>query len=254
MAAPKFTPSLDLIGKSYRLIKEHFVAVLWLVLLPALLMNLGQLFIGHIVEPLLTADPLPVASQFWQAIVDSDKGRLGLGLSLVGFVWAVVVFAGVLVGSLRAAKGEPFDPVHTLRDSWQYYWRLLGLTLLIVIMVELGLFLFIIPGVILLRMYLLAPFYLIEYDLGVIESLKVSARKSKLSPGPIYGTIGVMIWLLFGSVIAGTVPLLGPILSLVVSYIFLFGPALRFVELNQWQPLPGKTKVSHRRKTSKTAT
>lgn len=226
-----FTPSLDLIRPSFQLIKTHFNAVLWLVYLPALLMGLGQMLVSQVVAGHHYESGTLTLTQLGSDILDAQKGQLGLSLMAVGLLWSLLVFPSIIVGTLQSAKGGEFDPVHTFKNSRRYFWRVIGLTILITVIVEIGLILFIIPGVIALRMLLMAPYYLVDKDLGIMEALRVSARRSRLSRGPIYGVIGVLFWLFVGGAMLGLIPVIGIVLSLFVTYLYLFGPALRYIEI-----------------------
>jgi hypothetical protein len=247
MANKRFTPSLDLLSQSISLVRQHFIALLWLVFLPALLLNLGQL---QVVRPILQnhqGGETLTLSTLYQDIVGSATGISGLVLIGIALIWSTLVFPAIIVGTLRAAQGKTFDPIHALGGSWHYFWRVIGLVLLTGLIVELGLILFIIPGVIALRMLLLAPYYLVDRDLSIIQAMKLSADQSKPAALPIYGVISVLLWIVVGGAILGVVPIVGVILSLSVSYLFIFGPALRYVELRR---LSGAKKITWRRRTS----
>jgi len=63
---------------------------------------------------------------------------------------------------------------HLLKETKSKMWKLFGLGFLSWLIITIGLFLFIIPGVIFAIMFIFAPFFLIKENAGIIESLKKS--------------------------------------------------------------------------------
>lgn len=250
MAGNKISSSMDLLPQSFRLIRSHLNAVVWLVYLPALLMGLGQMLVAQVFVSQHYAQGAMTLTRLGNDVLGSPKGQLGLGLAFAGLIWSILVFPAIIYGTLAAAKGKDFDPINAAKESRRYFWKTLGLTAIIAAIVEIGLILFVVPGIIFLRMLILAPYYLVEHNLGVFEAMRVSARQSRLSKGPIYGVIGVLIWLMIGGAFLGIIPVIGVVLSLIVTYLYLFGPALRFIELDQRIPNGDKKPAGHRRKNS----
>jgi uncharacterized membrane protein len=129
---------------------------------------------------------------------------------------------------LRATAGKPADIKSSLLGGFGYFWRTFGITICIFLTVSLGLLLFIVPGFIFARRYILAPYYGMDKNVGVFEAMRLSAADSKHYKGYIWGTIGVFVaFAIIGSFVS-TIPLIGVVLSLIASYIYYFGFALRY--------------------------
>jgi hypothetical protein len=157
---------------------------------------------------------------------------------LVGFslLWFVIITAlGTIaqimsqVAQLDAAEDKPLD----FRSLWQVVksmgWRLLGLYVAMGLIILVGLILFIIPGLILIRRYFLAPYVMIDKKVSIREALDHSAALSKLNAGSIWGIIGVMI--LIGMV--NIIPIIGGLASFVLGSLYSVAPALRYQELKK---------------------
>lgn len=63
---------------------------------------------------------------------------------------------------------------HLLKETKSKMWKLFGLGFLSWLIITIGFFLFIIPGVIFAIMFIFAPFFLIKENAGIVESLKKS--------------------------------------------------------------------------------
>lgn len=98
--------------------------------------------------------------------------------SLVGLVLGIFASLGATTFSLRA-----HDDVAgvTLTDLWnpQAFWRYLGNSILLCIAVFVGFFLLIVPGIIIITGYGLAPYAVIDRGMGPIEALKESWHITK---------------------------------------------------------------------------
>jgi hypothetical protein len=77
-----------------------------------------------------------------------------------------------------------------------------------------------------IRRYILAPYYLVDRNLGVIETIKIAGKESSKLPGPLWGLLGVEI--LLG--ITALVPILGPAVFAATQLIYACAPAVRYYE------------------------
>lgn len=163
-----------------------------------------------------------------------DYGFSGvIGFSIIWFLF--VGIAGTIAAimsqaaQLRAAQGHRLD----FHDLWevvkQMGWRLLGLYIVTLIIVVVGLFLLIVPGLIFLRRYYLAPYAMIDKNLSIGDALNKSAELSKLNTGAVWGLFGVM--LLIGLI--GIIPFVGGLVSFVVGSLYSVAPALRYQQLKK---------------------
>jgi magnesium-transporting ATPase (P-type) len=143
-----------------------------------------------------------------------------------------VLFAVMAVGlTLHVAKKQ----TPTFSDLWEfsriYFLRMLGLWLLMFVIIGVGLIAFIVPGLIFLRRYFLAPYVLVDKGLSIVDSLKESARISKPFSKSVWTLIGLSIAI---SLIANPVfNIVGIVLSSILSLLFSVAPALRYYELKK---------------------
>ena len=156
-----------------------------------------------------------------------------IGFSIFWFLIAVVggtiAQLMVTIASLEATENKALD----FQDLWQRVkklgWRLVGLDILVGLYVIVGFFLLIIPGLIMVRRYFLAPYVMIDKNCGIKEAMERSASISKPYSGSIWGIVGVMI--LIGLV--GVVPLIGGLASLVLGMLYTLAPALRYQQIKK---------------------
>lgn len=145
----------------------------------------------------------------------------------IGVVASLFFLPAAVYLELQAAKGKSPDLNQTLGDSMRYFWRLLGLLVVTGAIVLVGLVALIVPGIIFIQRYFLAPYFLIDRDLGIKKALSASAAASKGHAGAIWGVIGVMILLsLFG-----LIPIIGGLISMILLTLYTCAPALRYQEM-----------------------
>lgn len=134
-----------------------------------------------------------------------------------------------VIAALQATEHKELD----FQELWQQVkkigWRLLGLYILTGLYVLVGFILLIIPGLIMLRRYFLAPFVMIDKNCGITEAMERSAAMTKPYSGSVWGIIGVMF--LIG--IISIVPYIGGLASLILGMLFVCAPALRYQQLKK---------------------
>lgn len=188
------------------------------------------------------ATPL-VGNEWWTKFYGLDSGWGNSPISswsdaFVGssILWFLMAAIGgtiaqfmVTIAALKATEGKSLN----FNNLWQVVkkigWRLLGLYLLVSLFILCGLILLIIPGLIMIRRYFLAPYVLIDKNCGIREAMDRSAAMSKPYSGTIWGIIGVMILIAF----VGLVPIIGGLTSLVLGMLYVVAPALRYQQLKK---------------------
>ena len=189
------------------------------------------------------ASSVPGNGQWWGRFSSVNSGWGFSPLSswsdaFIGFsiFWFLIAAIGgtiaqlmVTIASLEATENRALD----FQDLWQRVkklgWRLIGLDVLVALYIIAGLILLIIPGLIMIRRYFLAPYVMIDKNCGIKEAMEHSAAISKPYSGSIWGIIGVMI--LIGLV--GVVPLIGWLASLLLGMFYIVAPALRYQQLKK---------------------
>ncbi len=185
-----------------------------LLLLPPLLIALGSRLVPEI-------DPL----DGWRI--------LGLASLIIGVVMLIINAPASLYMQVRVIHGETPRVMECYRGALRHIFRLMGLAALLTALILLGMVLFIVPGLIFIRRYALAPFYLVDKNFGIREAMHHSAADSKPLSKYIWSLIAVnaiisvVSFLLF-------VKIFPPFGSLIASFIislYTFGPALRYREI-----------------------
>lgn len=198
----------------------------------ALKLNLPT-WIKILVLPLLAAGLLA-------AVLDILKNNENLttGFAIV-FIAAVLVYA-VFMGpaylflQVQSARGVKSGVKEVIQAARHYFWRFYGVSICAGGLVLIGLVLLIVPGLILLRRFFLAPYVLIDRDGGVFDTLRHSSAVSQINKGAVWGVIGVQVLLGF----IGIIPLIGQIVSGVLNVAYYIAPAIRYEQLKRLADTP----------------
>ncbi|MGH7142428.1 MAG: hypothetical protein ACREF5_03130 [Candidatus Saccharimonadales bacterium] len=209
---PILTPSWSLVRKNYDLLTEHLEQVVIIVLLPTLTITLGDL------------------------LIQSQKS-LGTLVFLIGVLWYFFNIAASYGLQLSAAKGKHIKIGDLYSQNWRYEWRLTCYTLIFAAITLIGFILLVIPGLIILRRYLLSGFYVIDKNLSIGEAMKLSAAQTKAVSGYIWGTIGVVVALGIAGVVVSflftAIPGVPSIISSLVILSYIFVLAQRYLEVEK---------------------
>lgn len=157
----------------------------------------------------------------------SRSRSASLTLGLVSDVIAFLFAPALIITQLKSIRGQTIDLSQALQEGLRFFWRYLGLIICMGFVIIIGLVLFIVPGLIMLRRYFLAPYYLIDKDLGIFEAMRMSAADSKPVSGAVWGVIGVSV--LFGLLVFFLVGIL-------LSVMYYCAPALRYQQIAKATP------------------
>lgn len=210
------TPSWNLIQPSLKLLQDNIWQSLYLFLLPTLLLTVSFVLIGT--NP---AQPVP------------DSQRIaGLLLMLASGLWTLLAYPGFLYMQLRAVEGEDITATEAFKKGLPHLMSFIGVTIAASLLILSGL-IFIIPGLLLIRGFYLAPFYVVDKNLGPVEALKQSYSDSQPITAWIWGVIGLEV--LFGilSGVFSYIPVIGAIVGIAITAIPLFVGALRYAEVTK---------------------
>lgn len=202
------TPSWELVQPSLALVRKNYEAILIIVLLPALLSEYG-------------------------ALVYSGKKPIAIIIIAVALVWRLLNVPVSYYLQLRAASGKVPTIAECYRRGLPFWLRIVGFEILFVIMLIIGFVLLIVPGLVVLRRYYLTPYYIINKDLPIGAAMKMSARETKPVSGWVWGMFGVMLVFIFLQATISSIKFIGPIIAVLISLIYLFGPALRWQEVSR---------------------
>jgi len=182
-------------------------------------------FCGLILAPSLLAD-------IWNTAFMSNHFRtqhvapLGV-FGVLFFLYEICVIAALPYIQLKSARGEKVGFMQAINGGRPYFWRLIGLYIIMTAIIVIGLVLFIVPGIIMIRRYFLANYFLVDRNLGIQEAMRQSAAATKGRSGAVWGIIGVQILLAGVSI----VPILGRFISTVIALFYSVAPAMRYEQL-----------------------
>lgn len=170
----------------------------------------------------------------------------GFGATLPHYLWYTVVgystlWLGfiVLIGTplqiiiqqaqLDVVQGHKLRIKRLFRTVREMWLPMIGLYLITGLLILGGLVLLVIPGLIALRRYLLAPYVMLDTGCSIGEALTRSAALSAKNPRSIWGiivfmtAIGLLNMVLF----------IGWFLALVVGLLYSLAPVIRYQELKK---------------------
>ena len=220
----KPTGAFALFGQSYDLVRRNLSSFVILNLLPA------AILLGTIISRNRSANTNNLGNDSGLPVYLNNRfGGFGVIITLAVIIAIFIVSTMLFCLELQAAKGKTPD----LSSLWDYvskFWlRLVGLSLLVSLYVIGGFILLIIPGIIMIRRYFLAPYVLIDQDTTVTEAMRRSAEMSKPYSRSIWRIIGVAVLLGIPSLIND----IGSFISLILAVAYSVAPAIRYLELKK---------------------
>ena len=148
-----------------------------------------------------------------------------LAFALLSFVLYALCQSVMIYGAFQDIRGRPFDPGASISRGFRRFFPVLGTSFCFGFVIVLGLALFILPGLIILTMYLVAVPVCVVEGLGPVRSLDRSRLLTKghrwkifaIYLAPIVPIAVMFVLMIIGSVVAGSTG------SIIVAY---FGSAL----------------------------
>ena len=195
--------------------------------------------IGILATPLLISVPLFILLLIVSGAVTAGGGTLSVGTVnafgvLLLAIYVVLVVVGVIVNialmvvTLKAAIGEKVGYLEAFRASWPYFFRVLGLYAIVSLAVIIGLVLLIVPGLIMLRRYFLAGYYVVDRNMGIFPAMDASADESKKARG-VWGLIGFAALI----ALAGAIPHVGWVPAVAAGVLFSCMITLRYIQITE---------------------
>jgi hypothetical protein len=156
-----------------------------------------------------------------------------IGFSLLWFVF--VLAAGTLIqvmsqqAQLEASENKSLNFAKLWAVAKEMGWKMFKLYLVMALYITVGLILFIIPGLIMLRRYFFAPYIMLETKCSVKDAMERSAAMTKPFSGAVWGVIGIMVVIS----LLNAFPFIGWMLAFVAGMFYSVAPALRYQELKK---------------------
>jgi hypothetical protein len=166
--------------------------------------------------------PLPTQKTHWWYNADGFSSGWPGGpvptyftFLVIGFsiFWALLIMGVGTIAQIMAQEAQLEGAEHKTIDFnnlWKVTkelgWRMLGLYILVGLVVLVGFILLIIPGLIMIRRYLLAPYVMLDKKVGISEAM-----------------IGLL----------NVIPIIGGLTSFIVGSLYSVAPALRYTQLKK---------------------
>ena len=200
--------------QSIRLVRANLEQVLVVFFLPLLVSVLGQVLANH--------------------KHDINKVIAGGLLSMIGSLWLLAGALCVYFYSLAIVGERPgFWKIY--RRGLAFAPRVIGASILVVVIAVAGFICLIIPGFIAIRRYCLTPYYIVDYNIGIREALDKSAQSKPAAPA-IYGVLSLIALLGVISLLSSIwLPVWGGIVSNIITINFLFVMALLYKAIDDLQ-------------------
>ena len=213
--------AFDLFPQSVKLIREN-IKLFAIVYSVPVLMTLLQLFNSG---GDTTVDTTTLGNVNAAAVLGVSAGVAAVILVVGGIL--EVMSLGL---ELAVVKGVKTDLAKLWELTKKYFFRLIGLGIVVAVVVLVGFLLLIVPGFFMIRNYLLAPYFMVDQDLGIMDSMKKSKEMAQANSGAIWGLIGVTILIAVVPSFLGTI---GSVAASLLGIAYSVAPALRYVELKK---------------------
>lgn len=193
----KISSPISLIKKSFQIYfkKEnlvYFLKIYSLVFLVALVSQyLGQVFSAKGYAP----------SDYGSAIASGDLFSIFylIGWSIISIFLNTWIISSTYLSIIRVVDGGVLDFKATYSQALKFFWRMIGLTLLVYLIIIGGVILLVIPAIIFGVWFIFAHWNLFSKNMSVIQSLKES---KKIIKGKFWAVLGrVIVFLIFAFVV-----------------------------------------------------
>jgi hypothetical protein len=224
--------AFDLLGKSFDIVKQNWQVFLFVNILTIL----GSL---SALAPVSSDEDSANVS----ALESGISGLSGLEIGLVASLGLIFILGFLIVNAYffvmqqilitKASDGQKLTAGQIFNEANKRLFRMILLFLLGGLIIGLGLILLIVPGLIAFARIVMAPYVMVDKNLGVMDSLKESNRLSKKYSGKVWAAIGVSILIGIGVALVDIVPFAGQIAGALITIAFSLVMALRYFQLKK---------------------
>lgn len=195
------------------------------------------LLVRQYVEPVILIGLLPTLLFQLGTFLAPTRAALGGGICVAAALWLLFSMPALVCLELRAARHEPAPTAELYRQGLPFLVRIVVVTALTGIIAAVGFILLIVPGLIFIRRYILAPYYIVDKNMSVLNAMRESAKESKPVARYVWGSIGVLVATSILAALIGITfsspPGVGQILTSIVSLLSLFVLPLRYIEVRR---------------------
>lgn len=110
--------------------------------------------------------------------------------NLVSFVFGGLLMSALIIVYLAGVRKQKVEVGKALSDAVHFWLKMLGLEIVVGFCLFVSLLLFIIPFFIVMPRLILANYFLIDKDMGIMDAVKASWGTTKGHSGKVWGVIG----------------------------------------------------------------
>lgn len=216
----------DLIPKSYELVKRNW--------LPFLVVNIFTVLsaIAGIFDRNTKEDQNFLADNPFANL--SGAELTGGGLLILGFILiSLYLFVMATILEVETVRKHKPGVKHLFDKAKQFFLPITGLLILSGMLVALGLVFLIIPGLIILVRIIMAPYFMVDKNLGVFDALKASNEMGKHHFWQVAAVVALMFLIAIAATLLGTIPIVGALLGAAITIATALIVALRYQQLRK---------------------
>ena len=210
-----------IVGNAFQLIKKSWEAVR---------LNLVTFILVYLAPIIFISAAVTVALPFFFAGNDGATGA-GIVLLIIAVTGLIVLSIMLAIASiivqLASVRGKKISFSEAVNQALPYFWRLVGLTILSILVIGLGFLLFIIPGVLAMFFLLLASYVLIDQKIGIVDAMRKSYEITKAH----WKVVGALIIVQFVIGLPAVVPVFGTIISMALAIAYFCLPAIIYLRI-----------------------
>lgn len=226
MATPQLTSVFELPGKSANIVMQYWKLFAF-VSIPSILSALPSVF-GADNGP-FNPGMSNLSAQEWLA-----DGLIALPLVAIFILVSVFFYAMTTKLCLDVLNRGKEPTVSTLIEAGKKYWlRFLGLLAIMTLAIIGGLFLLIIPGLIIAALLMFAPLILIDKDTTIGEAISGSYKMVTTHTAPAIALILIYVLIIILVAIISAIPFIGTLIGTAISILFSLVLVIRYKELKR---------------------
>lgn len=164
----------------------------------------------------------------WMTEVDTAlAGTLTIIAGVAALVSFILMTTTLIITELHSVKERRVSFEQVFKEGLHYAPRLIGLLVICAIVITVGFILLIVPGLFAVQRLLLAPYFLVDKNMRIMEALKASVAAGKKHSSAVWGVAGIVIAIN----VIGVIPIVGWAASAVLTVAYLCAPAIRYLQV-----------------------